>query len=354
MKTIDSSKSAAIRYISELVHHFRKLIEDEAELRWLIPPGQPDQGELSIVELNLDTQTFRFKPVYLLKPSIPELELIKFNWSESCQPLLVVPELTGRILEFCRKERLAAIDLNGRAYLRAEGLLVDRRALHGRDFRFELEPRNIFIGKSASIIRSLLTDRDRVWGQSELLTRTKASSGLVSRIIQHLISQGFVEKQSPREFRLRDPLGLIDAWVKADDFNRRAALTRYNAFGGSPLDFPRQLETWAKEQSVPIAFTQWIAGWLRHPYTEPVVTSAYVARLPDTATLERFGLRPVNDAGKVWLYVPTDEGVFLETQTVRDLPLVTDAQIYLDLLHTGLRGPDAATALRNWEGFCRP
>jgi hypothetical protein len=354
LKTTDSSKSTAIRYESELVHHFRQLIEDETELRWLVPPGQLKQNHLSLVELNLDARTFQFKPVYLLKPSIPELESILKAWTNSSPPLLVVPELVGRILEFCRQKRLAAIDLNGRAYLRAEGLLVDRRALYGRDFRFELEPRNIFVGKSASIVRSLLTDRDRIWVQSELVSRTKASSGLVSRIVQHLISQGFLEKQSPREFRLHDPLGLIDAWVKADDFYRRATLTRYTVFGGSPLEIARQLEAWAREQSVSIAFTQWIAGWLRHPYTEPAVTSAYVARLPETTTLERLGLRPVNDAGKVWLYVPTDEGVFLETQAVQDLSLVTDAQICVDLQSTGLRGPDQAAALRNWEGFCRP
>ena len=322
-------------------------------MRWHIPPGQPNQDHLSGVELNLDARTFRFKPVYLLKPSIPQLESILKDWTNSSQPFLVVPELAGRILEFCRQRRLAAVDLYGRAYLRAEGLLVDRGSLYGRDFRFELEPRNVFVGKSASIIRSLLTDRDRVWVQSELVSRAKASSGLVSRIVQHLISHGFLDKQSPRKFRLQDPLGLLDAWVKADDFTRRAALTRYTAFGGSPLEVARQLETWAREQSAPIAFIQWIAGWLRHPYTEPVVTSAYVARLPEAATLERLGLRPVNDAGKVWLYVPTDEGVFLETQTVQDLSLATDAQIYLDLQSTGLRGPDQAAALRNWEGFCR-
>jgi len=354
VKMHDSSKSAAIRYESELVHHFRQLIEGETELRWLIPPEQPHQNQPSAVELNLDARTFRFQPVYRLKPSIPELELILKNWTEASLPLLVVPELAERILEFCRQKRLAAIDLNGRVYLRAESLLVDRGVQHGRDFRFELEPRNVFVGKSASIIRSLLTDRDRVWVQSELVSRAKASSGLVSRIVQHLISQGFLEKQSPREFRLRDPLGLIDAWVKADDFNRRTTTTHYTAFGGSPLELACQLASWAKEQSVPIAFTQWIGGWLRHPYTEPVIISAYVARLPEAATLERLGWRPVNDAGKVWLHVPTEEGLFLETQTVQDLPLVTDAQIYLDLQSTGLRGPDQAAALRQWEGFCRP
>ena len=88
-------------------------------------------------------------------------------------------------------------------------------------------------------------------------------------------------------------------------------------------------------------------------YTEPVVTSAYVARLPEAATLERLGLRPVTDAGKVWLLLPDDEGVFLETRTIQGLPLASDAQIYLDLQKTGLRGPDQAAALRNWEGFCR-
>jgi hypothetical protein len=353
MNTADPNKSAVIRYESELIHHFGQLINDEPELKWQVLPEASAQNRLSWVTLTVDGHTHRFKPVYSLKPSIPELESIIASWKDSDPPLLVVPELSSRVLDLCRQRRLAAIDLNGRAYLRAEGLLVDRRSLHGRDFRFELEPRNVFVGKSASIIRSLLTDRDRIWVQSELLSRAKASSGLVSRIVQHLISQGFLEKQSPREFRLRDPLGLIDAWVKADDFNRRTTTTRYTAFGGSPLEIAHQVESWAKEQSVPIAFTQWIAGWLRHPYTEPVVTSAYVARLPEAATLERLGLRPVNDAGKVWLYVSTDEGVFLETQTVQDLPLATDAQIYLDLQRTGLRGPEQAAALRNWEGFCR-
>ncbi|MCX6927253.1 MAG: type IV toxin-antitoxin system AbiEi family antitoxin, partial [Verrucomicrobia bacterium] len=165
---------------------------------------------------------------------------------------------------------------------------------------------------------------------------------------------GFLEKKSPRQFRLRDPLALLDAWVKADDFARRNTTTRYTVFGGAPLEKARQLKSWADQQSVRIAFTQWVAGWLRHPYTEPVIASAYVARLPEAATLERLSLRSVNDAGKVWLYVADDDGVFLETQTVQDLPLVSDAQIYLDLQQTGLRGPDQANALRNWEGFCRP
>lgn len=290
-----------------------------------------------------------------MKPSLPELEsLVRTSEKGEPSPILIAPELSSRVLDFCRQHRLNALDLNGRVYLRAEGLLVDRRALPGRNFRFELEPRNAFVGKSARIVRCLLTDRDRVWGQRELVARTKASSGLVSRIAKHLLRQGFIEKKSGRDFCLREPLALLDAWAEADNFARRSRTARYSVFGGSPMELAQRLHQFAADQSLSIAFTQWTAAWLRHPYTEPVVVSAYVAQLPSDSALESIGLRPVGDAGKVWLHVPDDAGVFLETQMMKGLPLATDAQIYLDLLKTGLRGPEQAAALRQWEGFCRP
>ncbi len=353
VKTTEFGNQTEIHYESEVVHSFRQLIDDDPDLRWQVPSDHA-YGRLQWVELHLDDRALRFKPLYLLKPSIPELETRLANWEADNPPLLVTPELLPRLLDLCRQKQLAAIDLNGRAYIRLIGVLVDRPALPGRKYRFRLEPRNVFVGKSVRIVRTLLTDRDRLWVQSELVDRTKASSGLVSRIVQYLISQGLIEKQTSRKFRLRDPLGLVDAWVKADDFNRRVTAAHYTAVGSDPLQIARQLRGWARRQSVSLAFTQWIAGWLRHPYTEPLITTAYVARLPEPAALERFGLRRVTDAGKVCLLFPDDEGVFLETQQVQGLSLVTDAQIYVDLQKTGLRGPDQAEALRNWQGFCRP
>jgi hypothetical protein len=83
------------------------------------------------------------------------------------------------------------------------------------------------------------------------------------------------------------------------------------------------------------------------------LVSLYVSQLPTQAVLEQLGLRSVSEAGRVWLHVPSDEGVFQERQIVRELPLVSDAQIYIDLLKTGLRGPEQAQALREWSGFGR-
>lgn len=93
---------------------------------------------------------------------------------------------------------------------------------------------------------------------------------------------------------------------------------------------------------------------MRKPYTEPVITSAYMERPPAAELLEALELREVPDAGKIWLYVPKDQGVFLETREIQGLPLVTDSQIYTDLKNTGLRGPDQAAALRDAADFCHP
>ena len=347
------SKKSKIRYESELFHEFKQLIKEEKDFGFKATSDGESQQRLDRVQLVLDGRTHRFKVRYSLKPSVSELQNLVAT--ESNDPVLIVtPQLSPRILDFCRQHQLSAIDLNGRAYLRAEGLLVDRPANPDRDFRFHLETRDLFVGKSARIIRTLLTDHDRSWVQSELVNRSKASSGLVSRIVKHLTHQGFVEKTGTREFRLREPLALLDAWAESDNFARRTKTVRYSVFGGSPVDLAHRLNKLAADNSLTIAFTQWVAGWLRQPYTEPDVVSAYVSQIPADTTLANSGLRPVNDAGKVWLHVPDDEGVFLETQTVKELPLVSDAQIYLDLLKTGLRGPEQATALHNWEGFCRP
>jgi hypothetical protein len=348
-----SSNKTLIRHQSELVREFSQLIDQEYEISWNRHSLTAEGGLLEL-GLTIDGRTHRFKPQYFIAPTSEEIARLA---AHSKPPnLLVVPRLTPSLVEFCKKQRLSAADLNGRVYLRAPGLLVDRRALPGRDFRFELEPRNVFVGKSVRIVRTLLTDPQRHWTQAELVSRSGASSGLVSRITTHLLRQGLLKKVDARRFFVTTTSLLLDAWAEADDFSRRVSTHRYTALSAEPLNLTRSLrDILVHSPDAPLfAFTQWTAAWLRHPYTEPPVVSLYISRLPGPDTLEKLGLRPVSDAGRVWFHIPTDEGVFLERQIIETLPLTTDAQIYVDLLNTGLRGPDQAEALREWEGFCRP
>lgn len=61
----------------------------------------------------------------------------------------------------------------------------------------------------------------------------------------------------------------------------------------------------------------------------------------------------VDNGGNLWLIRPKDEGVFQETQLVNGFNLVSDIQIYLDLLQVSQRGPEQAKALCAWYGIAK-
>lgn len=348
-KNMTTGNTPLIRYEAELAHEFARLVAQDARLHELkIGPI----GQKSDLSLQIDGAQHHFELKYLLTPTVGDIPTP--NPNSPRHPLLVVPKLTDSLLDACRKKQVSVADLNGRIYLRGPNLLVALSPLPNRRFRFELEPRNVFVGKSLRIVRSLLSDPKRNWRQADLVERTGATSGLVSRIVTHLTRQGLLKKIDARRFHVGSPLALLDAWAQADDFGRRATTRRYAAFEADSQKLAENIRDALTQSGLHFAFTQWIAAWARHPHTQPPVVSLYVPHLPSNEVLEGLGLRPVGDAGRVWFHLPADEGVFRETRTVQFLPLVSDAQIYIDLLNTGLRGPEQAQDLREWSDFLQP
>jgi hypothetical protein len=105
-------------------------------------------------------------------------------------------------------------------------------------------------------------------------------------------------------------------------------------------------------ETQPHAFTQWYAAFLRRPHTVTDVVSLYVSAFPEEHFIKGDLLgRRVDSGGSLRLVVPQDDGVFLGKQHSNGLPLVSDLQIYLDLIDAGMRGDEAAEELRNWEQF---
>jgi len=212
-----------------------------------------------------------------------------------------------------------------------------------------LNDTNPFATKSTRLARRLLSCPDRSWKQAELVEQTGLNAGLVSRLLNHFVRIGWATGQRA-DWRLTDPDALLDAWAEADDWAKRTTLFQYSTL-------ERDLDALARRTvglpGVHVALTQWFAAQLRYAYAEVPVVSAYVDRLPGTDALEELGFNEVLSGGRVWLILPDDPGVFQAGQVVNDLPLVSDVQIYLDLLQVGLRGPDQAKALREWSGFRR-
>ena len=91
---------------------------------------------------------------------------------------------------------------------------------------------------------------------------------------------------------------------------------------------------------------------MRHPYTVPPLTSIYVNEFPDEADLKVvLQARRVESGGRLRLILPKDDSVFSSLKIIQGLPVVSDIQLYLDLVKAGLRGDEAAEELRKWPDF---
>lgn len=338
------SKNRTIQSETELRQTARELLESNSGLAWRWLEGE--SGER--LELRLDGRRLVFEVEFKLSPGARDVDRLAER-PGSRPYLLVAASLSETLVNHCRECGVSCLDLNGRLWVRADGILVDRYPDAARRFRPAIPVPDVFQPKSSRLARALLSQPDREWTQSELGEHTGLSPGLVSRLVRHLVNEGLVGQQG-RVLRLAQPKGLLDAWAARDDWSKRTAVRQYSILEANPEKVAQRLvETVPK--TVLLVFTQWFAANLRHPYTVPPVVTAYVSAPLAEKWVQALRARPVSGGGTLWLAVPNDEGVFRETQRVGPFTLACDAQIYLDLLRVGLRGPDQANALREWAGF---
>ena len=347
------SKQRAITTEAQLREAARALLAEDVVLRWRWKEREPkrERHADAVVELLLDGRRFTFDVGFKLSPTARDTDkLAAQSGRRPC--LLIAPHLSETLAAHCRERGLNCLDLNGRVWLRAKGLLVERAAGKGAKVRPSQPAPDIFSLKSSRLPRALLNQPGHQWSQKELLERTGLSPGLVSRLTRHLVDEGFLE-ETLRTLVLKRADALLDAWVRQDDWAKRTTVRQYSLLETDLNEVVHKLQS-AFPVGFRLLFTQWYAASLRHPYTTPSVVSAYVSEFDDQQVERALNARRVAEGGTLWLIVPKDEGVFRETQFAGGLTVACDAQIYLDLLQVGLRGPDQAKALREWDGFGRP
>ena len=311
-----------------------------------------ERGEWDFVaEIDVDGTSYPFGVECKLRPAVRDVERLAARSAGRVTPLLVTVQATRSLVEHCKRLGVSCLDLNGRIWLRARGVLVDREAT-GASVRYRTAeaPVNPFSWKSSRLARALLAFPGRQWRQSELAEFTGLSQGLLSRLLKQARTEGWVAG-SRGDWSVKDADGFLDAWKEADTWQKRVTVRQYSAWEG---DLKKLAKRVLDRVVGEVAFTQWFAAGLRFPYADVSIVSAYVAETPAAGLADALGAREVSSGGKLWLITPKDTGVFQANRRVEGFPIVCDVQIYLDLLQVGLRGPDQAEALRSWEGFRKP
>jgi len=261
--------------------------------------------------------------------------------------IIVAPFISEESARLCSEAGMGCVDLCGNARLAFGSVYIETRSADN-PFREKREQRSIFSPRAARVLRVLLQGPLRSWKVTELAAVAQVSLGHVSSVRRQLLAQEWAADR-PEGLLVTKPKAVLDAWSRSDVWEKRTETREYSTpLSGDLPGLARQIQ----KDLGDVAFTQWFAGWVRQPYTQPPVVTAYVRKFPEESVIsEKWLARRVSDGGRLRLVVPGDEGVFFATQTVQGFNVVCDVQIYLDLLHAGQRGDEAAAELRNDKNF---
>jgi len=257
-------------------------------------------------------------------------------------PLVAAPYIGPEGQRLCREAGVGYVDLTGNAFLRFDGVLIDRRSSE-RPPRAKARLRRLFSPKSSRVARILLDHPNQEWTLARLASEASISVRTVHLVINALEEKDFVDKRRGA-IRLAKPGPLLDLWAENYRFDQHRRQTFYT-FVRSPRELAEKLAAEATRQRALLALTLHAGAALVAPFVRYTDVHAYVAG--DVERLAKaLDLRPVETGGGIHLLTPNDEGVFYGIQTIKGIPVVCNPQLYLDLVHYPARGREQADELR--------
>jgi hypothetical protein len=270
-------------------------------------------------------------------------------------PVLAMPFVSSRLADLCSEHGWGWYDLAGNCHIEAPGLfLLERRGLMPVHRRPRSEA-NLSTPEAGRIIRALLANGPETrWTQRGLQEHfgelqhppiPKPSLGLVNKVVRYLRDEAFIEDFEDRGFRLRDPLKLLYAWRDAYRFDRHERRNYFTLL--RPAQLRETLYRVELEAGGAAAYAAFSAAEFQAPHVRQPKTWIYLRR-EHIAQFEGLTNSKIVDSGEnVVVLIPDDQGVFYLSEREADglMSRTNSVQTYVDLVHCGGRGIEAAEAL---------
>lgn len=313
--------------------------------------GAGDHGEDLLVTARSRKSVLQFG-VHVKSRVTPQVALDLFQKLPRAPKAIIrviyAPVISPRVAELARAQGVSYFDRAGNCLLKSadKHLLIERRGIPAerRPTPAAVDP---FSTKSSRIVRALLSRPLDGWQLRKLADHpeVRVSAGLAVKVKRALVEEGYAVERE-RLLCLRDPLGLLKAWVpKYPGPAEQVAVY----FRGDAARAEDAIAGWCAEEGIQYALAGMSAAWRLAPEVRHNLGSVYVdARGFEAAALERLatkhGGKRVTSGANLVLWRAYDPSVFAFREqpfTLATSPL----QTYLDLRKLAGRGEDAAKAI---------
>ena len=189
--------------------------------------------------------------------------------------------------------------------------------------------------------RLLLIEPRKHWTGLELSRRTGYSRSMTSRLLKQLQRDVVIAKPYKNSFVLVEPIRLLMLW----SCRRRLPPPIYVKSKKSDENIDNII---AKAEGATV--TLFRAAWLRTQYMKTSSYELYVEKDRINQIIRRIG-RISKSPERIAIYPADDISVFLGSGRIRDIPVVSLPQNFVDLMSVGGSGPRVALQMGNVTGL---
>jgi len=263
-------------------------------------------------------------------------------------PVLAIPVAGKRMQETLLKLGWNWVDLAGNCRLAVPGRLLIERSGNPAAFKMPPGRLNLSMPQTGHLIRALLVPENagRSWSQRELCAECDpgVSIGLTNKVVRELREEGFLEPQGLA--RVRDHESLVAAWQEKYRFGRNQIISCFTLLKADEIH--RLLAKMEEDQPMVcrFAYASFSAADFQAPNVRQPLIWLYASAGDEGELMNRLDAKPVDSGANLRILLPEDKGVFFKCHRAEGHLRVTNPlQTYVDLMHSGGRGVEAAEAI---------
>ena len=263
---------------------------------------------------------------------------------EGLVPLVVARYMSPERRKQCQEKGICFLDLSGNVFLAYDGLYIERFGFPNR-FPEKRRGRGPFSDKASLILRAAFSDIRKAWGVRELARSIGLDPGFVSRMAKELEQRNYISRVDSK-LKLREPKGLLEDWVREYDYKKNQE-ERFFCLAKSPEEIIDKLIAIRITDDIQYALGLHAGANLVAPYAVYNEVHIYIQdKIHINWFAEKLKLRVAEKGANLIFLVPYyKHSVFYNKRAIRDLWVVSDLQLYLDLHHYPIRGLEQAEHL---------
>ncbi len=253
--------------------------------------------------------------------------------------------------EVAKEEGVGYIDLAGNFYLNRDDTYIER--IVDKNPRSQKPPlKSLFAPVSSRITRALLIEPQRTWLLNELSEATDVSLGQAYQVIERMIEEEIIGRNTEGKLALKNPVTLLEEWKKVYPTYQQQKFTFFSYEQAYVAILNAVLKV-GQQERLKYALGFFTGADMIAPFIQGLTkVQIYVEKFSDIEKWKTvLNLQEVQSGGNIELFVPYDSGIFygmqqIESKIVKNIPIVSDLQLYMDLFNNPARGEEQAQHLR--------